>query len=86
MSEFLAKLPRFALEAEEIFDEVPDGQPRMELTNVRRVAVVRPNRVAADATGDTLNRASWYDGKGVTVLDKEHTSTRSRPRRPSTQR
>jgi hypothetical protein len=72
MSEFLAKLPRFALEAEEIFDEVPDGQPRMELTNVRRVAVVRPNRVAADATGDTLNRASWYDGKTVTVLDKEH--------------
>ncbi len=32
----------------------------------------RPNHVAADATGDTLNRASWYDGRTVTVLDKEH--------------
>jgi hypothetical protein len=72
MSEFLAKLPRFALEAEETFDDVPDGQPRMELSNLRRVAVVRPNRVAADASGDTLNRASWYDGKTVTILDKEH--------------
>ncbi len=72
MSEFLAKQQRFALEAEESFDEVPDGQPRQELTNLRRMAVVRPNRVAADATGDTLNRASWYDGKSVTVLDKEH--------------
>ena len=72
MSEFLAKLPRFALEAEESFDEIPDGQPRMQLTKLRRIAVVRPNRVAADATGDTLNRASWYDGKTVTVLDKEH--------------
>lgn len=72
MSEFLAKLPRFALEAEESFDEIPDGQPKMELTNLRRIAVERPNRVAADATGDTLNRATWYDGKSVTVLDKEH--------------
>jgi hypothetical protein len=72
MSDFLAKLPRFALEAEETFDEIPDGQPRMELTNRRRIALVRPNRVATDATGDTLNRASWYDGKTVTVLDKEH--------------
>jgi hypothetical protein len=71
MSEFLAKVPRFALEAEETFDEVPDGQPRMELTNVRRIAVERPNHAAADATGDTLSRASWYDGKTVTVLDKE---------------
>ena len=72
MSEFLAKLPKFALEAEESFDEVPDGQPKTELTNLRRVAMVRPNRLAADATGDTLNRASWYDGKSVTMLDKEH--------------
>jgi hypothetical protein len=72
MSEFLAKVPRFALEAEESFDEVPDGQPRMELTNLRRIAVARPNRMATDATGDTLNRAAWYDGKTVTVLDKEH--------------
>jgi hypothetical protein len=71
MSEFLAKLPRFALEAEETFDEVPDGQPKTTLTNVRRIAVVRPNQVAADATGDTLNRAFWYDGKTVSALDKE---------------
>lgn len=72
MGEFLAKIPRFALEAEETFDEMPDGQPRMELTNLRRIAVERPNHLAADATGDTLNRASWYDGKTATILDKEH--------------
>jgi len=72
MGEFLAKLPHFALEAEETFDELPDGELRRQLTNVRRIAVERPNHVAADATGDTLNRAAWYDGKTVTVLDKEH--------------
>jgi len=72
MGEFLAGLPHFALEAEETFDELPDGQLRRQLTNVRRVAVERPNHVAADAKGDTLSRASWYDGRTVTVLDKEH--------------
>jgi hypothetical protein len=72
MGEFLAKLPHFALEAEETFDEIPDGELRRQLTNVRRVAVERPNHVAADTTGDTLNRAAWYDGRTVTVLDKEH--------------
>jgi hypothetical protein len=72
MAEFLAKTPRFAVEVEETFTEVDDGEPKVELTNVRRAAVERPNRVAADATGDTLNRAAWYDGRSVTVLDKEH--------------
>jgi hypothetical protein len=72
MSEFLAKTPRFALEAEETFTEIEAGEPKVELTNVRRVAVERPSRLAADATGDTLNRAAWYDGRSVTVLDKEH--------------
>jgi hypothetical protein len=72
MSEFLAKLPRFAFEAEETFDEIPDGEIRQQLTNLRRVALERPNHAAADVTGDTLARATWYDGKTVTVLDKEH--------------
>ena len=71
MSEFLAKLKLFAFEAEETFDEIPNGELRQQLTNIRRAAVERPNHVAADATGDTLNRASWYDGKTVTMLDKE---------------
>jgi hypothetical protein len=89
MGEFLAKLPHFALEAEETFDELPDGELRRQLTNVRRVAVERPNHVAADATGDTLNRASWYDGRTVTVLDKEHNvyatiEAQGRSTRPST--
>lgn len=70
MSALLAAAPRFALEAEETFDEVSDNAPRLQLTNVRRIAIERPARLAADATGDTLSRATWYDGKTITVLDK----------------
>jgi hypothetical protein len=72
MGVFLASLPRFAFEAEETFDEVVPGEPRRQLTNVRRVAVERPGRLAADVTGDTLNRAAWYDGRTLSTLDKEH--------------
>jgi hypothetical protein len=70
MSALLATTSRFALEAEETFDEVSDNAPRLQLTNVRRIGVEKPSRFAADATGDTLNRATWYDGKTLTVLDK----------------
>lgn len=70
MGALLAAAPRFALEAEETFDEVSENAPRVQLTNLRRVGIERPSRFAADVTGDTLTRASWYDGTTLTVLDK----------------
>src|ERR1700755_2573604 len=39
MSERLARAGAFALEAEEVYDEVPDQSPRRQLTNLRRVAM-----------------------------------------------
>lgn len=72
MSDRLAKAPAFALEAEELYDEVPQHSPRRQLTAVRRVALRRPDRLAGDASGDALNRSFWYDGKVLTALDKEH--------------
>jgi hypothetical protein len=71
MGELLAGTKQLALEAEESFDEVYEQAPRVQLTNVRRIAVERPGRFAADATGDTLNRAAWYDGRTLSVLNKE---------------
>jgi hypothetical protein len=60
----------FAFEAEERFDEIPSGQPRTLLTNVRRVVIQRPNRLAADAEGDTLSRSVWFDGQTFSVYDR----------------
>ena len=73
-SQTLSALKTFALHAEESYDEIPSGQPRMLLTNIRRVAVQRPNRFAADAEGDSLNRSVWYDGQSLAIWDKpQHT-------------
>ncbi len=71
MSERLAGVAAFALEAEEVYDEVPEQSPRRQLTNVRRVAMRRPDRLIGDASGDALNRSFWYDGTVVSVLDRE---------------
>ncbi len=71
MADFLAKIPRFTMEAEETFDSQFERALRVQLTNVRQVTVQRPDRFASDANGDTAHRSSWYDGRALTVLNKE---------------
>jgi hypothetical protein len=71
MSDRLARATAFTLVAEEAFDEVPAHSPRRQLTNLRRVSLRRPDRLAGEAAGDALNRAFWYDGRMFTALDRE---------------
>jgi hypothetical protein len=71
MSDVLTKSERFALEAEEVYDEIPDVGPRRSLSNLRRIAIERPNRAISDVTGEAANRSVWFDGGRLTVLDKE---------------
>jgi hypothetical protein len=71
MSDRLARAGAFALEAEEVYDDVPEQSPRQQLTNLRRVAMRRPDRLVGDAAGDALNRSFWYDGKTFSALDNE---------------
>lgn len=46
MADFLAKIPRFTMEAEETFDSQFERALRVQLTNVRQVTVQRPDRFA----------------------------------------
>lgn len=71
MSDRLARATALAIEAEELYDEVPAGTPRQQLTSVRRVAMRRPDRLVGDASGDALNRSFWYDGRTFSALDRE---------------
>ena len=71
MSERLARAKAFALEAEELYDEVPEHSPRRQLTSTRRAALRRPDRLVGDVSGDAMNRSFWYDGKMFAALDKE---------------
>jgi hypothetical protein len=69
MSDLLTSSKAFALEAEEVYDEVPDDLPRIQLTSRRHVALRRPDRLVGTAAGDAINRSVWYDGKTLTALD-----------------
>lgn len=71
MSELLANANAFALEAVEVFDEVPEHRPRIQLTNRRHVALRRPDRLVGDAAGDAINTSFWYDGATLSWLSKE---------------
>ena len=71
MSDRLSRVTAFTIEADEINDEVPEHSPRRQLTNSRRVTVRRPGRLAGDASGDAVNRSFFYDGRTLTVYDKE---------------
>ena len=72
MSALLARTKTFTLEAEETFDAEFAHAYRIQLTNVRTLTLERPSRFAATAVGDTAHRASWYDGKTLTVLSQKH--------------
>ena len=71
MSDRLAQVSALAVEAEEVYDNVPADRPRTQLTSVRRVAMRRPDRLVADTSGDAYNRSLWYDGKTASSLDRE---------------
>ena len=83
MSDLLASSKSFALKAEEIYDEVPEQLPRTELTNLRQVALRRPDRLSGDASGDALNRSFWYDGKSLSFLEKEQNAYGTLPVPPT---
>jgi hypothetical protein len=71
MAAYLKMASRFTFTAEETYDLEVARAYRVELTNTRTLTVERPGRFAADGSGDTLHRASWYDGKTLTVLNKQ---------------
>ncbi len=71
MSDRLSRVAALAIEADEVYDEVPSDAPRQQLTSVRRVAMRRPDRLVGDAAGDAVNRSFWYDGQTFSALDRE---------------
>jgi hypothetical protein len=71
MSAFLAKTQRFTIEAEETFDDIRAGGTRVQVGALRRITVERPSRLLATASGDIVNRSTWYDGHQFSVLDRD---------------
>jgi hypothetical protein len=69
--EFLAKSPAFAVHAEVWKDEVLPSGHKIQVTRQVDLDLRRPDRLHVDARAHHKGRAIWYDGKHLTVLDRE---------------
>src|SRR4051794_18997512 len=54
--DYLRQAKRFRVEATETFEEVLEGGQKVQVSNRRKAALRRPNRLYAEASGDTANR------------------------------
>jgi hypothetical protein len=70
MSEYLSSLKSFRLVSQNTFDVLDlDGQ-KLQYTRRLAVDVRRPNRMRGEAIGDDWDKAYWYDGSSVSILDR----------------
>ena len=69
--DFLARSPAFSVHAEVWKDEVLPSGHRIQVTRLVDLDVRRPDRLHVDARAHRKGRSIWYDGKTMTVLDRE---------------
>ena len=69
---YLAGLQNFSFQVDETNQELDNDGQKIQYSNRRHVTLSRPSRLAVESTGDTANRRFVYDGKTVTLFDKEH--------------
>ena len=69
--DFLAHTPAFSVHAEVWKDEVLPSGHRIQVTRTLDLDLRRPDRLHVDARAHRKGRSIWYDGKTMTVLDRE---------------
>ena len=69
--EFLAQTKSFTVHAEIWKDEVLPSEHKIQVTRSIDLDVARPDRFHLDAKAHHKGRSIWFDGKKVTVLDRE---------------
>jgi hypothetical protein len=71
MSDQLAKLAQFRMEAEILFDQLSATGQKIQFSNRFSVAEKRPDELRGELTGDAPGRRLWYDGHQLATLDTE---------------
>ena len=69
--DFLAQTPAFAVHAEVWKDLVLPSGHKIQVTRSVDLDVRRPDRLHVEARARQKGRSIWYDGKSLTVLDRE---------------
>ena len=69
--DYLQKSNAFSVHAEVWKDEVLPSGHKIQVTRLVTLDFGRPNRFHMDAKAHNKGRSIWYDGKTLTVLDRE---------------
>ncbi len=71
MTDYLKSLEQFSFRAENTIEEVLSTGQKLQFADTVNIYVRRPSRLRANGSGDRLNQQLFYDGKTVTLLDKD---------------
>ena len=66
----LAAARQFSFQARDWTDQLLESGLRVQDEHVHRVVVRRPDHAAGSVSGDVHDRAWWYDGKNLSVLER----------------
>ncbi len=70
MGRLLADTKAFSFEAHILQDEVLLSGQKLQLSQIRKAMVQRPDRIRIVSTGDLDNRRVWYRGRSLALLDQ----------------
>lgn len=72
MCDFLKSQPQFTYKAEVVDDEVYQGGKKLQYGVDMETFVHRPDRLRVNAQGDLIDKQFYFDGKTITLYDKDH--------------
>ena len=71
MSDYLKSLQEFTLRTENTTDELALAGSKLQFGQTVDVYVKRPDRLRANAEGDLANQQFYFDGKSVTLFNRD---------------
>ena len=72
MCDFLKSQPQFTYKAEVAADQVYQGGKKLQYGIDMETSVRRPDRLRVNAEGDLIDKQFFFDGKTITLYDKDH--------------
>ena len=72
MCDFLKSQQQFTYKAEVADDEVYEGGKKLQYEIEMETSVKRPDRLRVNAEGDLIDKQFYFDGKTITLYDKDH--------------
>ncbi len=72
MCDFLKSQQQFTYKAEVADDQVYEGGKKLQYEIEMETSVKRPDRLRVNAEGDLIDKQFYFDGKTITLYDKDH--------------